>query len=798
MGYVRYFEFNQYDQRLDFPFNVKFCFKKIFEFWEAQAESEDQETAEEAKALLARLESTPELREPFNDLAIVEKYEKEVRLLLDPLFPKMLGDNEIKAACMPFSPYLFNVTDRFCRIIDNAGGDHKISMQNAQMEKQYIFACVFVLNYVYGAGINYREPTYFDIPDEKAGITRHYRAFFNADFSSFSVHDSFQPLTTEEIQELTDNFDNYELWKERIPPGSFDFEGFALVNLFDVTIEEAVSNLKVDLLKKDALYTPEIVERIRLNLCSMLNLNGLKLGFIAFDSERNMMKSLGYGFWNSILLSDKGLKKQEETFCDYSKAQIFLHHKTFALSDVKEEYAAESPLIAKLVEHKLKSYLGVPLMYNNELIGVLELGSEKVNALNSVVASQLDKVVSLFTTALKRSMDELETQLEAIIQDKCTAIHSSVSWRFFEAAENLLKKQLFYDTNVMEEIVFEDVMPLYGQSDIKGSSTERNKSIQADLIRQLGMARDVLEGAKERKALPVFDNLSFRISEYVQKTKAGLGAGDELKALEFLRRDIYPVFDHIAELDEGLNQRIEAYKAVLDPDLGVIYDKRKDYEESVTAINTKISTVLEKAQEEAQEMFPHYFEKYKTDGVEHNIYIGQSLVNNKAFHDMYLHNLRLWQLMTLCEIESAVRKLKPQLKVPLDICSLILVHGNSLSIRFRQDEKQFDVDGAYNVRYEIVKKRIDKAYVKGTTDRLTIPDRIAVVYSHDQEAIEYQRYFDYLRSIGYLKEEVEDLDLQDMQGVTGLKALRFQVNYDLVPVSNAQRTLPVTTKEKVA
>lgn len=798
MGYVRYFKFNQLEEEQEFPFNVKFCFKKIFEFWEAQAKSQDEEIAAEAKTLLARLAATPELREPFKDLKIVETHEKEVRLLLDPLFPKMLGSNEIKAACMPFSPYLFNMTPRFQRIIKNAGGDHKIRMQNAEIEKQYIFACVFVLNYLYGAQINYKEPTYFDIPDEKTGITRHYRAFFNADFSSFTVKDTFQPLTAEEIQELTDNFDNYQLWKEKIPPGSFDFEGFALVNLFDVTIEEAVSKLKEDLLKKDALYTPDIVERIRLNLCSMLNIDGLKLGFVAFDQERDMVKSLGYGFWNSILLSDKNLKKRENTFCDYSTAQIFHRRKTFAVSDVKEEYAEESPLIAKLVEHKLKSYLGVPLIYNNQLIGVLELGSASPHTLNSMVASQLDKVISLFTTALKRSMDELETQLEAIIQEKCTAIHSSVSWRFFEAAENLLKKQLFYDTNVMEEIVFEDVMPLYGQSDIKGSSTERNRSIQADLIRQLGLAKDILEAAKVGHALPVLDNLSFRISVYVKKTREGLGAGDELKALDFLRREIYPVFDHLSALDQELREKVEGYKAVLDPDLGVIYDKRKDYEESVTAINTKISTLLEKAQEEAQAMYPHYFEKYKTDGVEHNIYVGQSLVNNKAYHEMYLHNLRLWQLMTICEIESAVRKLKPQLKVPLDICSLILVHGNALSIRFRQDEKQFDVDGAYNVRYEIVKKRIDKAYVKGTKDRLTIPDRIAVVYSQDQEALEYHRYFDYLRSIGYLTEEVEDLDLQDMQGVTGLKALRFKVNYDLLPLSRTQKKSAIKVSEKVA
>ena len=53
------------------------------------------------------------------------------------------------------------------------------------------------------------------------------------------------------------------------------------------------------------------------------------------------------------------------------------------------------------------------------------------------------------------------------------------------------------------------------------------------------------------------------------------------------------------------------------------------------------------------------------------------------------------------------------------------------------DQKQFDVDGAYNVRYEIVKKRIDKSYIKGTTERLTQAGKIAIVYSNDSDATEY-------------------------------------------------------------
>jgi hypothetical protein len=86
------------------------------------------------------------------------------------------------------------------------------------------------------------------------------------------------------------------------------------------------------------------------------------------------------------------------------------------------------------------------------------------------------------------------------------------------------------------------------------------------------------------------------------------------------------------------------------------------------------------------------------------------------------------------------------------------------------------VDGAYDIRHEIIKKRIDKALIKGSSERLTQPGKIAIVYSHKREALEYQKYIDYLQSSGHLRDEVENLELQDLQGIHGLKALRVAVN----------------------
>ena len=191
-----------------------------------------------------------------------------------------------------------------------------------------------------------------------------------------------------------------------------------------------------------------------------------------------------------------------------------------------------------------------------------------------------------------------------------------------------------------------------------------------------------------------------------------------------------------------------------------------------------ISAYLDREEQTAQEMFPHYFEKQKTDGVDYQIYVGRSLVEDGRFDPICLKNLRLWQLMLTCGIAVVAHQLRDQLPVPLETTHLILVQHTPLSIRFRFDEKRFDVDGAYDIRYEIVKKRIDKAVVEGTSDRVTQPGQIVIVYSQNAEAQEYRAYVEYLQSLGYLTGEVENLDLAELQGVQGLRALRVAVDLE--------------------
>ncbi|HET9431554.1 MAG TPA: GAF domain-containing protein, partial [Chitinophagaceae bacterium] len=143
-----------------------------------------------------------------------------------------------------------------------------------------------------------------------------------------------------------------------------------------------------------------------------------------------------------------------------------------------------------------------------------------------------------------------------------------------------------------------------------------------------------------------------------------------------------------------------------------------------------------------------------------------------------LRNMKMWQLTILAKAARMTHKLEKELSHPLRTTQLILVHSIPLSISFRTEERKFDVDGAYNMRYEIVKKRIDKVRIKDTNERLTQPGKIAVVYSQSKDAGEYLEYIEFLQNQKLIKPGVEQLDLEELQGVVGLKALRVDVNFE--------------------
>ena len=58
-----------------------------------------------------------------------------------------------------------------------------------------------------------------------------------------------------------------------------------------------------------------------------------------------------------------------------------------------------------------------------------------------------------------------------------------------------------------------------------------------------------------------------------------------------------------------------------------------------------------------------------------------------------------------------------------------------------------------------------------------------MIYTQPQEGREIWRYIDFLRSQGFLKGETEALDVEELPGVQGLKALRVEIDLNSTVIS---------------
>jgi hypothetical protein len=378
-------------------------------------------------------------------------------------------------------------------------------------------------------------------------------------------------------------------------------------------------------------------------------------------------------------------------------------------------------------------------------------------------------------------------QIDKTIKEHFTAIQPSVEWKFTEAAFRFLQLRQQTELAKMPTISFEDVYPLYGSIDIRNSSVERSNSIQLDLLEQLTIAQDALEKASKVVDFPLLKETEYRIQKYISSASETLLSDDEMQIYEFLENHLDPLLRNLLDLKPELKKVVENYLSALDPQKKIVYHHRKNYEESITRVNDILDRFIDQEQLTAQEIYPHYFERYITDGVEFNIYIGQSLSPGKPFSEIYVRNLKLWQLGFLAKAARLTHHLEKRLPQQLQTTQLILAQSIPLNISFRRKERKFDVDGAYNIRYEIVKKRIDKVHVRDSDERLTQPGTVAIVFSQQKELNEYLEYIEFLQNEKLLGEKIEHLELEDTQGISGLKAVRVDINFesDAAPTKEA-------------
>lgn len=627
-----------------------------------------------------------------------------------------------------------------------------------------LLAYNFIIKHIYNINLSNDLGLVIRTSDEN-GLEQYLQVVVNDDFIDIDSKGEFPDLKniTSEIisrQSVLAYLNKY------LPIQKLKFKGFSVLRVEDITYrvtKEKLSKLFIsqDIENDFLLQATEAMKR----LIGAGDLDILFLPILSIDGKLNT------DIWKDF---DKVLQailvKYKASFSDFT---VFLEtyiknpEIRYGKSDEETWYSFDNTSISGLFV--------LPSFHQEKIIGVSIILYENLGLETDFIISSFQEFTfplqNLFISIINKYLGELNQT----IKNHFTSIQPAVEWKFNDVGMHYLKREKTGEKSPPIPIYFDDIHPIYGAIDFRNSTIERNKALTEDYTTQLTALIYTLNALKQIRNVDLLGELVYQAEVFIKRIQDNnLNINDDAEITYFLTVESLELILQLSIDDNEVQHLTGPYLKELSED-GAFHKESAALEETFLILNTHIISVLDKMNEELQDSYPYYFDRYRTDGVEFNIYIGPSIAPEKPFNDVYLKNVRLRQLISMVNIAIITESCQNLLPKKIQTTQLIFVQPNTITISFRNDEKRFDVEGAYNIRYEIIKKRIDKAYIKNSDERLTQPRKIAIVYYNKKDIEDYLKHIEYLQQNKILEPTIEDLDLEDMQGVSGLKAIRVTI-----------------------
>ncbi len=751
--------------------------------------------------ILDEFEKSPELLSAVSSKEIIDRNQFLFQLVISTIFP-FSTDTDVQYFSLG-TPYKFEIFFYSKSFSDYFNPDEKGHVRFPperpfeQIQHEYLLmAYRMIFRRYYQTEIRVPERRTNRWLDKSTGLYRYSRLHIDESFVDVKLLGDLPPFPKDVLDKVTGSIADLEALKKLVPLKLFRFEGFFFRrSIIDVTLEECITHVKNALIEMQSNDPEPGYLKLISAVETLVGLKDVKISLSPFLRLNDR-----YVFYNgysgrSWLLTSSHERDNKEKIYNHLAMLLNRNKDPIIMSDVYDVGAHEKDeIVLRFVQKtKTRSYIILPLFHEDQLIGMVEVIATEHNLLNNTVLKKLEPVYAFFEMACRNYHANFRNEIETLVKERFTALQPIVEWKFLEEAWAYLRQMDIREEPELGTVRFDQIYPIYGAVDIRNSSTERSRCIQHDLLEHLDFISSVIEEFGKLPQKAVNEHLEYLLQRgrlFRSRIEESLHSEDESVIIEYLDKEVKVFFKHLAASGEINTLPAKKYIEALEGENTILFQNRKKFEESVIQLNQLISKYLEAEREKIQRYYPHYFEKFRTDGVEYNIYIGESFTPMKAFDNIFLKNIRLWQLSTMAEVTRLTHRIHKELPLPLQTTQLILLYGTPICISFRKDERRFDVEGIDSIRYEILKKRLDKARIKNTGERLTQPNTIAIVYMHERDVTELEEYYGYLSNNGLLTADKEWLDLEDVQGVSGIKALRLHVNLEELPVLQKELSIP--------
>ncbi|WP_104384825.1 GAF domain-containing protein [Sphingobacterium sp. HMA12] len=643
-------------------------------------------------------------------------------------------------------------------------------------QEKLLYALIF--ERLYGLPAKENNTIVYHHLDEKGEIIDYYD--LNIDFKFVDIKPK-KELPQFDVGSLTKNTNDTSLfdWNNVanvIKIEDFELSGFTILTVKKSSLEHTLKRVQSILLNLETYNYHLFLSDLEKIIAPILK--GEDTIFSLFPLfQLNGLPFFDYSITNKSILISETYANNTYTNINPQVANYLKHPHLIFYNTLDAIKNTTSIFDERIKASGVKTYVCIPLIHNHTLSGILEIYSYQLDQLENETMHSIRELVPLLSQLSHDITTEFKKRIDEIIINRFTTIQPAVQWKFNHVAAQYIQEFENDAQNAhIRPVIFEEVYPLYGAIDVKDSTIIRNASILKDFgfkVKQLALLIDELSLDGRYQLIIDFSKRVDQITKSLDQISF-----DEsmVKIIEFFRKDVQPFLDQARRQFPTKYAIIEHYARhfFTNRDTGEFY--RNEFETSLRHVNHIISKELNHFNSFIQGNYPSYFQKFRTDGIEYDIYIGESITPQQTFSKEFINIFRRQQIISMARIALKAHHAKQDLPLGLETTQLIFINPHSIDISFREDERRFDVEGSLNIRYEIIKKRIDKIRIKRTKERLTQVNKIAIVYLSDEILEDLNLSIQAIYDMGIIENSVEHLKLEDVQGIIGLKAIRLTVN----------------------
>ncbi|NJO25258.1 MAG: hypothetical protein HC867_04975 [Bacteroidia bacterium] len=258
---------------------------------------------------------------------------------------------------------------------------------------------------------NYPSPeiisSVYPYADPVSGLTKYMELELDTKFVDVKPLHELPLMPENVICHRTNRIMSLEQLRETIPLDQFVFEGMAIVRINDVTEKEIISQIKNSLLRINAFSDTSVYSSLQEHIQNLIGIREIKIGITPFFkvndhfvfSELHNSNSLLYKEFRGCDSADECDEVTDCSFPVFSNG----HDHPVVFETLTDEDVKTFKYLDLYRKTGIKSLILCPLKKEGEMLGILEIASEKEHDLKHYHIGRIRSALPLFTLALEKA-----------------------------------------------------------------------------------------------------------------------------------------------------------------------------------------------------------------------------------------------------------------------------------------------------------------------------------------------------------------------------------------------------------